>query len=565
MYCLDDLKQKIATELKLAQPHFSYPPNIALGDFSLACFDLAAERKQTPVALAQELALSLKDKPSLKDYFVDIKAVGPYLNFFVDPAYLAATLIKAVNSGGANYGVNKTGNKQKVMIEYSNGNTHKEYHVGHLRNISYGDAVSKLLAANGYQAIPVSYINDFGIHTAKTIWNWRRNPVYSERLEPKGYLLGRCYSEASKLLVDNEDGKLEVGQIMKDIESRRGENYKTWQKTRQWSIDYFASIYRELGIKFVDIFYENEFITEGRKLVDKFLADGILKRSQGTIIADLEEYKLGVLPIIRSDGTALYPVADLALASAKFGRYKLDKSIYVVDIRQSLYFKQLFKILEFIGYQQPLIHLTYDFVTLPEGMMSSRTGTVITYQDLRDKVLEKSRAETLRRHPDWSAKRIESVASKLMIATIKFEMLKVGAEKIITFNIQEALRFDGYTACYIEYAYARLQSILRKQKFSFWTPRPDYRELKEEKEKALLIKLARYPEIITQAGLNYDPSELAKYLFELVQMSNDYYHEVNILKSEKKVKIARLALIKTVSQVLNNGLKILGLESLEEM
>jgi len=565
MYCLDDLKQKIATELKLLQSHFSYPPNIALGDFSLACFDLAAERKEDPVSLARELALGLKDKPSLKDYFVDIQAVGPYLNFFVNSEYLANTLVKAVNAGGTNYGVNKTGNKQKVMIEYSNGNTHKEYHVGHLRNISYGDAVSKLLSANGYQAIPVSYINDFGIHTAKTIWNWRRNPVYSERPEPKGYLLGRCYAEASQLLVDNDDGKLEVGQIMKDIEARRGENYQTWQTTRQWSIDYFASIYRELGVKFVHVFYENEFIAEGRKLVDKFLAEGIFKKSQGTIIADLEKYKLGVLPIIRSDGTALYPVADLALASAKFGRYKLDQSIYVVDVRQSLYFKQLFKILEIIGYQQPLVHLTYDFVTLPEGMMSSRTGTVITYQDLRDKVLEKSRAETLRRHSDWSAKRIEAVASKLMIATIKFEMLKVGAEKIITFNINEALRFDGYTACYIEYGYARLQSILRKQKFSFLSLRPDYKELKEEKEKALLIKLARYSEIIAQAGLNYDPSELAKYLFELVQMSNDYYHEINILKSEKKVKIARLALIKAVSQVLNNGLRILGLESLEEM
>jgi len=320
-----------------------------------------------------------------------------------------------------------------------------------------------------------------------------------------------------------------------------------------------------LGVKFKHVFYENEEIDAGRKLVDELLAKNILKPSQGAIIADFEQYKLGVLPVIRSDGTALYPVADLALATEKFNKYKLDKSLYVVDVRQSLYFQQLFKIMELLGYKQTMAHLPYDFVTLPEGMMSSRTGNVVTYQELRDKILEKLTAETAQRHTDWSASRVRQVALNLTISTIKFEMLKVSADKIITFNINEALRFDGYTACYVQYGYARLQSILRKQGFSFWFGRPDTKELKEPSEKALLWKLARYPEIVAQAGAEYNPSELAKYLFELVQTVNDYYHAVNILKAAASTKRARLALIGAVSAVLEKGLRLLGLEALGEM
>ena len=350
---------------------------------------------------------------------------------------------------------------------------------------------------------------------------------------------------------------------MKEIERRTGENYELWQTTRKWSIDYFAAIYKELGIKFREIFYENDVIDNGLKLVEELKEKKILRLSDGAIIADLEAYGLGVLPIIRTDGTALYPVADLSLASEKFKKYNLSKSIYVVDVRQSLYFKQLFKVLELIGYNQPMVHLTYDFVTLPEGMMASRTGNVITYETLRDKLFSKLSAETEKRHNDWSKERIGAVAMALTIATIKFEMLKVSADKIITFNIDDAARFDGYTACYLQYGYARLRSVVRKAGFSFGFA--DLSLLKEPKEKELLAMMAKYPEVIISAGEKYNPSEAAKYLFELVQLFNDYYHETNILKSESKVRRARVALIKALAQVLSNGFEILGIKALEEM
>ncbi len=564
---LEEIKTKIVSALKISQADFSFPLQTNLGDLSLSCFSLAKELGLNPGQAAQELAKRARDSQELAVIFSQIEAVGPYLNFFISPRYLAGNILAEIRNLGGRYGSNQVGAGQRIMIEYSNGNTHKEYHIGHLRNIAYGDSICHLLAASGYEVIPVSYINDFGIHVAKTIWQWRRQKDYRQRSGSKGYILGQCYADASRALAaeESQSGQEEVARIMAQIESRQGDNYQVWQETRRWSIEYFSEIYRELGVKFKHTFYESEVINDGLKMVADLEAKGIFKKSEGALIADLEDYGLGVLPIIRSNGTALYAVADLALASEKFRRFSLNESIYIVDIRQSLYLKQLFKILELAGFSQRLVHLPYDFVTLPEGMMASRTGNVISYEMLRDKVQEKLRQETASRHPDWSAAKIESVASDLGIATIKFEMLKVSPDKVITFNIQEALRFDGYTACYLEYGYARLKSIIRKHRLKdlFRAGNPNF--LSDPKEKELLLKMAKYPHIVWAARQHHDPSQLAKYLFELVQIANDYYHSTNILKAEPEMRRARIILIKATLQVLENGFAVLGMKALAEI
>lgn len=562
---LEELKSQIASALKVSRAEFSYPPRAEMGDLSLACFGLAKEKKMSPDQVAKTLAEQARSNSQLAFLFDKVEAVGPYLNFFLSVEYLSAKVLSEVKSRGRAYGSNQVGQGKKVMIEYSNGNTHKEYHVGHLRNITYGDSIYRLLAVSGYEVVPVSYVNDFGIHVAKAIWNWRRVKDYQNQSGPKGYILGQCYAEASQALAADPASLEEVGRIMKQIEGRQGDNYRTWQKTRRWSISYFQEIYKELGVSFRKTFYESEVIEEGLKLVEEFLARGIFKKSEGAIIADLQQYDLGVLPIIRSDGTALYAVADLALASEKFRRFSLDESIYVVDIRQSLYFKQLFKILELAGFNQTLLHLPYNFVTLPEGMMASRTGNVITYQVLYDRIKKQLLAETTKRHPDWSVLRLAKVVKALTVATIKFEMLKVSPDKTITFNIDEAVRFDGYTACYLEYGYARLMSIVRKQGIGLFSSRYNPSYLTEVKEKELLLKIAKYPRAVWLARQGHNPSELTKYLFELVQSANDYYHEVNILKAEPSVRVARLALVKAITRVLENGFSLLGIVALKEM
>jgi len=569
MLYIEEIKSLIKDELGIKSIDFSYPNESKFGDLSLACFMLAKEKKENPADLAVKVANTLK-KSDLMKKFSEIKVVGPYINFYFKNEDLANNVIKEIKKEGLKYAYNRNNQKRKIMIEYSNGNTHKEYHVGHLRNISYGDAVKNILEAHGNIVYPVSYINDFGIHVAKTIWNWKKNKVYEERPEAKGYLLGKCYAEASQKLnqkkEENDDSfQNEVSSIMTNIEKREGNDYDLWKKTRTWSINYFKEIYKELNIKFVDTFYESEVIEDGLSLVNDLLKRKILSLSQGAIIADLEKYNLGVLPVIRSDKTALYPVADLSLASHKFKKYDIDESIYVVDVRQSLYFKQLFKLIELSGYNKKLTHLSYDFVTLPEGMMASRTGNVITYEDLKNKIYSKIYKETKKRHEDWSEKKIEKVSFNLTISIIKFEMLKVGAEKTITFNIDEAAKFEGYTACYLQYSFARASSIIKKASLFNGLSKVNLKYLDNDKEKQLLIKMARFSEVIELSAQKYNPSELTKYLFELTQIFNDYYHETNILKADKKIMLARIQLVKTFTIVLSSGLSLLGLPSLDEM
>ncbi|MDD5071472.1 MAG: arginine--tRNA ligase [Patescibacteria group bacterium] len=575
MYTLEKIKEHIAGKINKAlgeeiirASSLVYPPEPAMGNLSLPCFALVKATRKSPA----ESADFLIGKISADDIIVNLKAIGPYLNFTINKEYLAEEALKEIIKKKEKYGENKSGRGEKVMIEYSNANTHKEYHVGHLRNISYGEAVKSILEVNGYKVIPVSYINDFGIHVAKTLWNYE-NFVKEKKLgekiakmpvEERGYLLGEMYVDACQREEKDKTAKTMIGFFMKKLESRQGEEYELWQKTRDWSIKYFDKIYKELGVEFKEIFYESQFIDKGKKMVEELLAKGILKKSEGAVIADLE--KLGALLFLRSDGTALYSVADLPLAVAKFKKYGLDKSIYVVDFRQGLYFKQLVSLLGKMGFKKEIIHLDYEVVKLPSGMMSSRTGKVITYRSLKEEMLAKSIEETRKRHKDWPQEKVKEVAGKITLGAMKFEMIKVSAGSVIVFDIAKALRFEGYTAAYLQYTYARIQSIFRKtHNVKRITQNFKSENLVEEKESNLILKMAKYPEAVRKAGENYDPAEVAKYLFELAQDLNDYYHSVPVLKADADVREARLAMLLAISQVLRNGLELLGAEALEEM
>lgn len=560
MVYLDNIKKQLGQALNCDPKSFVYPPKLDMGDLSLPMFELSKSLGISPIEAAKKMVDNFAGSELVKE----VRAVGPYLNFYLEPVSFISHSLEEVIRLNSGFGNNDSGAKEGVMIEYSNGNTHKECHIGHLRNISYGDAIYKILAANGYNAIPVSYINDFGIHTAKTIWNWQNDNSYSKSKAPKGYLLGKCYSEAAAKIGDDPKAKEEVSLIMKEIESRSGAGYSLWQESRQWSIDYFNDVYQDLGIKFQETFYESDFIDDGLKIKDELVSSGILKLSEGAIIADLEPYNLGVLPIVRSDGTALYPVADLALASAKFKKYKLKESIYIVDVRQSLYFSQLFKVIELLGYKEKMTHLSYEFLTTKNGMMASRTGNVVTYKDLLDEALTKTSSEIKKRHEDWDEIKVSLVSRGLSISAMKFEMIKVSSDKVITFDMNDALKFEGFTAAYLQYTGARICSLLNKGK-DFEKVSYDPNNLIESKEFRLAFKLEQYGEIVFKAGLDRDPSIVARYLFELSQDFNDYYHEINIIKAEEEIRTSRLFLVTAIKQVLENGFNLLGLTFLTEM
>ncbi len=568
MYFLQKIKRHITEKINkeagaglIEAGDITFPPKPEYGDLSLPCFKPSKTMQLTPQEAAEKMIKFFADDPYVKSASI----LGPYLNFQIsDPEFSKAVLME-IECSGKSYGNNKIGGNKKVMVEFSNVNTHKEYHIGHLRNLAFGHAVANLLEKNGYKAIPVSYVNDFGIHVAKTIWAYQEFYKYEKPPKNKGYWLGQMYVKAAEELKNNEVGKKMVGLIMKKIETRKGEEYDLWVKTRRWSIEQFDKIYKEQDVKFKHFFYESEFIDQGKKMVDELLEKGILEKSDGAVIADLEKYGLGVLLFLRSDGTALYPVADLPLALEKFKKYKLDQSIYVVDIRQGQYFKQLFKLIEILGQKKKMLHLGYDVVRLPEGMMSSRLGNVITYEELREQLLERSLAETKARHRDWPHDKLESTAKKIAFGAMKFEMVKVGASAIITFDLDKALQFEGYTSAYLQYTVARISSIIKKAAANIALSKVDFSLLKEKAEEELTLKLASFPEAMAQGGTDHDPSAIAKYLFDLARSFNDYYHQIPVLKAENKSREARLVLIRAVRQVLENGLAVLGIETMEEM
>jgi len=569
MYVLDNIKEELAERVNsvlkkkiVISSSFVAPPDSKLGDICLPCFVIGKECNQNPVMMAQKIAEGLSNDKLI----ADSSATGPYVNISLAVSVIG-DIIKEIHKKGEEYGGNTVGKKKRVMLEYANGNTHKEYHVGHLRNIAFGDAVNRILAANGYTSIPVSYINDFGIHVAKTLWQYMR----TQKEEPtgnKGYFLGQIYADGVKALESNAEAKLEVAEVMKAIESRTGETYELWKKTRQWSLDQFVAINNELGVNFETTFYENDYIADGLKMVEKFKKEGILIESQGAIIADLEKYKLGVLVVMRSDGTALYPVADFALTIHKVKKYKLDTSLWVVDIRQGQYLHQMFKVLELAGLKATLAHLPYEFVKLPSGMMSSRSGNIISYEDLKEEALRKTTEEIVQRHADWSEDKIKLVSRALAFGALKFEMIKVSGEKVITFDMETALRFDGYTAAYLQYTYARIQSLQRKVPSEIKAAKSDVLLLQEKKEKELALMLGNFSEKILAAGSSYQPSEIARYLYELAQLFNEYYHQVPILNDASvapELANARLHLAEAVGVVIHNGLNLLGIETVDEM
>jgi arginyl-tRNA synthetase len=578
MFAWEKIKKEIVANInevlgeKLASAEdLIIPPNPSFGDLGIALFALAKKTGKTPNEVSEAILNGLK----FNETIIGAKAAGPYLNFFLDKKNLTKNVIAEIDEEEEKFGRNKSGSQEKIVLEFSNGNTHKEFHIGHLRNICYGDSLVKILSADGSEVIPVSYINDFGIHVAKTLWDLA--PYIQEKLGGKnidgmseaerGYLLGKIYVDASTKEKDNPVATQMIGGWKLKIESRKGEEYALWQKTRLWSIANFATVYRDLKISFRDTLYESELVDEGKKIVDELLAKNILKKSEGAIIADLKEYGLDVLVFVRSNGTATYSVADLALSREKERRYAPNESIVITDVRQELYFKQLFKILELSGAKEKFVHLGHDFVKLPSGMMASRTGNVITYQELKEELLAKCEAETKKRHEDWTEEKIKANALIIGLGAAKFEMLKVGAKSIITFDIAKALSLEGYTSAYIQYAYARIQSILRKVKSEKLKVKSiNFGKLSENKELELIKKIAVYPEIVEAAGKDYDPSVIAKYVYEFAQLLNDYYHAVPVLQAaDEEIKFARLALLGSVAQVIKNGLNLLGIETVEEM
>lgn len=578
-----DLKTALAqkaSELSgatVAPDAFVNPPKPDMGDLALGCFPFAAAMGKNPAEAAQVIAAGFRDAiPG-----VSASAAGPFVNITLDAAVFSSGVAKDILAAPGSFGAGSAGDGKTVMVEYAQPNTHKEMHVGHLRNIILGASIIRILRQAGWDVVAASYHGDVGAHVAKCLW-WMvaEADKSTENLteadvdailanipqeKRTGEYLGSLYAASTREIESRGDeAKAQVSLVLQKLEAHDAAWEKLWQETRQWSLHEMSALFEELGAMTDRQYLESEVVDEGQRIVDDLLKKGVAKESQGAIVVDLEDKKLGVFLIRKSDGTSLYATKDLALAYLKQREYPaLDRSILVVDNRQSLYFKQLFETLKQMEYPVALEHVGYEFVTLKDGAMSSREGNVVTYQSFREEVLAKTRQEVASRHADWDEEKREMSARAIAHAGMMFGMLRQDSEKVFTFDVDAALSFEGDTGPYVQYAAVRLSSILRK---AGEAPAPsDTPHTAHDSEKALALCLAQFEDVCRRAAAELRPNLIAHWCIEAAQRANAFYRDVPVLEAPDADRTARLNLAAAARDTLTLGLGLLGIPVPEEM
>jgi len=559
------------------------PPEKALGDYALPCFKFAKAIKKNPNEVATELKRLLDEE---KNPWVDsVVLKGAFLNIFTNQKEVAKALVPTlVNGLGFNIlKSNPDHNKTKVMIEFSQPNTHKEFHVGHGRNVCLGDSICRIFTYNGYKVIGANYIGDEGTHIAKCLWGVE-NYKGSDKIEDqtnKAEWLGQRYVEANNKLkdaeaADKENGttvfetyKAEVGTILKAIESKSGKYYETWKVTRQYCLDDFNRIYKWLDVKFDHFFYESEVSEASQAIVDEYMKKGLFVVDDGAVGFDMTDKKLGFFMARKSNGTTPYITKDLALAKVKFNDFDIDRSIYVVGSEQNFHFKQLFYALEKMGFPQApqCYHLSYGMVVRPDGKMSSRAGNSFTFFQLIDLVIAEINTYLEKYSTEWTKEQKEDTAHKLAVGAIKYGMLQADPNKEIVFDPKEWVSFEGNSGPYLMYSYARTQSILRRATEQGLKGSLTHLDLlTHESERDLMRHLYDFNKITINACDNYRPSTIANHLFFTCKAYNRFYTEVSVMKAEtEELRAARLSLLQAFGDTLKTGLYLLGITPPEKM
>jgi len=548
------------------------PPDPEMGDYAFPCFQLARQFRKAPPAIAAELAEQWAASGASTPGVEQVRAVGPYLNFTIAPGALASEILPALADGSA-FSTAPAETRERVMIEFSQPNTHKGFHVGHLRNVALGDALCRIFRYNGYEVVGANYIGDVGTHIAKCLWYYQRFNEEAPPEQQRGEWLGELYTKATLLLEDapadqRETYQLEVREILQKLEGGDSELDTTWQETRQWSLDDFEEIYKWLGVHFDRIFFESEVDDEGKEIVLQGEQDNMFQVSDGAIGIDLEDEKLGFFLLLKSDGTTLYSTKDLALAKRKFEQYGIDRSIYVVGAEQTLHFKQVFATLRKMGYEQAELchHLPYALVMLPDGKMSSRAGNVILFSQLREKILNSLRTQHFQaRQGEWPDAEIEETSRRVAIAALKYGMLAQDPAKNIIFSMEDWLKTEGDTGTYLVYAYVRICSIVRQLGIEP-SAEADCSLLVHPNEKALSRRLLDFNRVVWSAGEQFKPSLLAHALYGLARDFSRAYTTCSVKHAETPdLQHARLLLFHGVAETLKQGLDLLGIAPPERL
>jgi arginyl-tRNA synthetase len=544
------------TQLKPAaiEGFLEVPPDLSMGDYAFPCFFLAKEKKESPVKIAKELSAQIAPTKLVSK----IEPKGPYLNFFIDkPAFAKHVLTEEPEMAKK---------KGSVMIEFSSPNTNKPQHLGHVRNNSLGMAVSRILSWEGYKVVKSSLINDRGVHICKSMLAYQKWGNNQEPDMKPDHFIGKFYVMFSQAAEKDPELEKQAQDMLVKWEAGDKEVIALWKKMNSWCIQGFMQTYKDYGVEFDKMYLESEVYLSGNKIVMDALEKDVFKKDEtGAVIAELEP-ELPNKVLVRSDGTSLYITQDIGLAIKKFKDYKIDKSIYVVASEQDLYFRQMFAVLDMLGYNgaEKCYHLSYGMVYLPEGKMKSREGTVVDADDILKEVKELAKQELLKRYPDILPDEMEKRANQISLGAIKFMMLKIDPKRDMTYDPKESISFEGETGPYLQYTHARICSILEKTDSKI-AKNIDFSLLKEKVELNLINNLFMFKQIVQDAAEQYKPSLISRYLLDLTQLFNEFYHSCPVLKADENLKNVRLMLIAKTKDVIKDGLYLLGIDAPEKM
>ena len=567
------------------------------GHLTLVVFPFLRMSKKGPEQTAQEIGEYLQaNEPSVAAFNV----IKGFLNLTI----ASSAWIELLNGIHADkqYGiVAATDNSPLVMIEYSSPNTNKPLHLGHVRNNLLGNALANIVAANGNKVVKTNIVNDRGIHICKSMLAWQKygNGETPESSGKKGdHLIGDYYvsfdkhykAEVKELMakfqsegMNEEEAKAKAeaeSPLMKEAremlvkgEANDPEVRALWKKMNDWVYAGFDETYRMMGVTFDKIYYESNTYLEGKEKVMEGLEKGFFYRKEdGSVWADLTGEGLDHKLLLRADGTSVYMTQDIGTAKLRFADYPIDKMIYVVGNEQNYHFQVLSILLDKLGFEwgKGLVHFSYGMVELPEGKMKSREGTVVDADDLMAEMIDtaKETSNELGKLDGLTKEEADNIARIVGLGALKYFILKVDARKNMTFNPKESIDFNGNTGPFIQYTYARIQSVLRKAKeagLEIPAQLPVGIELSETEE-GLIQMVADFAAIVKQAGEDYSPSIIANYTYDLVKEYNQFYHDFSILREESEaVKIFRLALSENVAKVVRLGMGLLGIEVPDRM
>ncbi len=558
---LADKIESLTEEDILAQ--IEIPPSYEMGDYAFPVFSLAKIFRKNPNMIAEEMASSIDSK-----YFEKVESKGAYINFFTNKEALSKTVIEEILKEKENYGKSKIGEDKTIIVEYSSPNIAKPFHIGHIRTTIIGDSLKKIHKFLGYNVVSINHLGDYGTQFGMLIYaikNWGNIEEIEKNPIPE---LLKLYVRVNKEAEENEEIKDECRHYFASLEKGDEEAVKIWKWIREISLKEFNMVYDLLGIEFDSYNGESFYSDKMQKQVDRMEELGILKDSEGAKIVDLEKYNLPPALILKSDGSTIYITRDIAAAEYRHETYHPEKNIYVVATEQNLHFKQLKAVLEEMQYDwyDEVTHVAFGMINLADGKLSTRQGRVVYLIDVLNKAIEKI-MEILDEREKTSGVKIENkeeLAKQVGIGAIKFQELFNQRIKDYTFDWDKTLSFEGESGPYVQYAHARICSLLNKGNFDI-NSKIDPTLLNNEMEINILRNLYKFTEVVKDAAEKYEPFFISRYVVELAKDFNKYYNQVTINVDDEKLKNTRLMLCYSVKNVISEGLSLLGIEAPEKM